>query len=141
MSLATSTTISPTYRKQSPLFQDGANDGFHEAIGDTVALSVTPEYLHKLGLINEVPDASKDIGVLMDRALQKVAFLPFAYLVDQWRWKVYAGQVKPADYDKVWWELREKYQGVKRPAPAQRTASMLARSIMSLPIRRTHATS
>jgi peptidyl-dipeptidase A len=106
------------YRKQSPLFKGGANDGFHEAIGDTVALSVTPEYLHKLGLIKEVPDASQDVGVLMDRALQKVAFLPFAYLVDQWRWKVYAGQVKPADYDKAWWELREKYQGVKRPAPS-----------------------
>ncbi|MBC3874916.1 M2 family metallopeptidase [Undibacterium sp. LX15W] len=104
------------YRKQSSLFKGGANDGFHEAIGDTVALSVTPNYLNKLGLLSEVPDASQDIGVLMDRALQKVAFLPFAYLVDQWRWKVYSGQVKPQDYDKVWWELREKYQGVKRPA-------------------------
>lgn len=104
------------YRKQPMLFKGGANDGFHEAIGDTVALSVTPEYLHKLGLLNEVPDASQDIGVLMDKALQKVAFLPFSYLVDQWRWKVYAGETKPQDYDKVWWELREKYQGVKRPA-------------------------
>ena len=77
---------------------------------------MTPEYLHKLGLLKEVPDASQDIGVLLDRALQKVAFLPFGYMVDQWRWKVYSGQAKPADYDKVWWELREKYQGVKRPA-------------------------
>ncbi|MBY0574810.1 MAG: M2 family metallopeptidase [Undibacterium sp.] len=105
------------YRNQPHLFKGGANDGFHEAIGDTVALSVTPAYLNKLGLLAEVPDASQDIGVLLDRALQKVAFLPFSYLVDQWRWKVYSGQVQPQDYDKVWWELREKYQGVKRPAP------------------------
>jgi peptidyl-dipeptidase A len=107
------------YRNQPHLFKNGANDGFHEAIGDAVALSVTPEYLNKLGLLKEVPDASQDIGVLLDRALQKVAFLPFGYMVDQWRWKVYSGQAKPADYDKVWWELREKYQGVKRPAPME----------------------
>lgn len=104
------------YRKQPFLFKGGANDGFHEAIGDTVQLSVTPDYLNKLGLLKEVPDASQDIGVLLNRALEKVAFLPFGYMVDQWRWKVYSGQVKPADYDKVWWELREKYQGIKRPA-------------------------
>lgn len=104
------------YRKQPFLFKGGANGGFHEAIGDTVALSVTPAYLNKLGLLNEVPDASQDIGVLLHRALEKVAFLPFGYLVDQWRWKVYSGEAKPQDYDKVWWELREKYQGVKRPA-------------------------
>ncbi|MFZ6675032.1 M2 family metallopeptidase [Undibacterium sp. Xuan67W] len=107
------------YRKQPHLFKGGANDGFHEAIGDTVALSVTPEYLKKIGLLSEVPDASQDIGVLLSRALEKVAFLPFGYLVDQWRWKVYSGKVAPKDYDKVWWELREKYQGIKRPAPME----------------------
>jgi peptidyl-dipeptidase A len=107
------------YRNQPFLFKNGANDGFHEAIGDTVALSITPGYLKELGLINEVPDPSQDIGVLLNRALQKVAFLPFGYLVDQWRWKVYAGETKPADYDKSWWELREKYQGVSRPAPME----------------------
>lgn len=107
------------YRNQPYLFKAGANDGFHEAIGDTVQLSVTPEYLNKLGLLKDVPDVSQDIGVLLNRALEKVAFLPFGYLVDQWRWKVYAGEVKPQDYDKVWWELREKYQGIKRPAPSE----------------------
>lgn len=107
------------YRKQPHLFKGGANDGFHEAIGDTVALSVTPEYLKKIGLLSEVPDASQDIGVLLSRALEKVSFLPFGYLVDQWRWKVYSGKVAPKDYDKVWWELREKYQGIKRPAPME----------------------
>ncbi len=104
------------YRNQPFLFKGGANGGFHEAIGDTVALSVTPAYLNKLGLLNELPDTSQDIGVLLYRALDKVAFLPFGYLVDQWRWKVYAGEAKPQDYDKVWWELREKYQGIQRPA-------------------------
>ena len=99
------------------LFRDSANDAFHEAIGDTVALSVTPPYLKQLGLIEKVPDPSADIGFLLNRALDKVAFLPFGYLVDQWRWKVFAGEVKPGDYNKAWWELREKYQGVSAPAP------------------------
>lgn len=107
------------YRKQPHIFKGGANDGFHEAIGDTVALSVTPDYLKQIGLLNEVPDASQDIGVLLHRALEKVAFLPFGYLVDQWRWKVYSGEAKPADYDKVWWQLREQYQGIQRPAPLE----------------------
>ena len=97
------------------LFQDSANDGFHEAVGDTIALSITPEYLKEIGLIDQVPDASKDIGLLMKRALEKVAFLPFGLLIDQWRWKVFSGEVKPADYNKAWWDLRLKYQGVRPP--------------------------
>ena len=105
------------YRKQPHLFQNGANDGFHEAIGDTVALSITPDYLNKVGLRDKPAPAGDDIAPLMERALAKVAFMPFAYLVDKWRWDVYAGKTKPADFDKAWWELREKYQGIKRPAP------------------------
>jgi len=97
------------------LFQDSANDGFHEAVGDTIALSITPEYLKEVGLIDQVPDASKDIGLLMRKALEKVAFLPFGLLIDQWRWKVFSGEVKPADYNKAWWDLRLKYQGVRPP--------------------------
>ena len=107
------------YRKQSYLFRAGANDGFHEAIGDTIALSITPDYLQKVGLMTKAPDADADIGQLLQRALSKVAFLPFAYTVDQWRWNVYSGKIKPADYDQAWWALREKYQGVQRPAPIQ----------------------
>ena len=103
------------YNTLPPLFQSGANDGFHEAIGDTIALSVTPEYLKQIGLIESVPPASADIGILLDRALDKVAFLPFGLLVDQWRWKVFSGEIKPADYNKTWWELRRKYQGVAPP--------------------------
>lgn len=105
------------YSKQTPMFKNGANDGFHEAIGDTVALSITPAYLKKIGLIDKDPDPSQEIGPLLYTALQKVAFLPFAYMVDKWRWQVYGGQVKPADYDKAWWALKEEYQGVSRPAP------------------------
>jgi peptidyl-dipeptidase A len=105
------------YAKQPFLFRDSANDAFHEAIGDTIALSVTPPYLKQLGLIETVPEPSSDIGFLLNRALDKVAFLPFGYLVDQWRWKVFSGEVKPEDYNKAWWELREKYQGVAPPVP------------------------
>ncbi|HEX9172506.1 MAG TPA: M2 family metallopeptidase [Telluria sp.] len=105
------------YRKQPILFKTGANDGFHEAIGDTVALSMTPAYLKQIGLMEPAPEAQADIGELLQTALEKVAFLPFAYSVDKWRWDVYGGKVKPADYDKTWWQLREQYMGVSRPAP------------------------
>jgi peptidyl-dipeptidase A len=94
------------------IYRDSANDGFHEAIGDTIALSVTPEYLVKIGLLDKAPDASRDIGLLMSRALEKVAFLPFGLLIDQWRWQVFSGEISPADYNKAWWALRLKYQGV-----------------------------
>lgn len=105
------------YAGQPFLYRDSANDGFHEAIGDTMALSVTPPYLKQINLINTVPDENADTGFLLQRALDKVAFLPFGYLVDQWRWKVFSGEIGPADYNKAWWELREKYQGVSAPAP------------------------
>lgn len=105
------------YSGQPFLFRDSANDGFHEAIGDTIALSVTPAYLKQIKLIDKTPDQSADIGFLLNRALDKVAFLPFGYLVDQWRWKVFSGEVGPNDYNKAWWELREKYQGVGAPVP------------------------
>ena len=108
-----------SYRGQSALYRNGANDGFHEAIGDTIALSVTPDYLKRVGLIETVPGTDGDIDLLLRKALDKVAFIPFGYLVDQWRWKVFAGEVGPQDYDKLWWELRAKYQGIARPAPGQ----------------------
>ena len=104
------------YAPQPYLFQDSANEGFHEAIGDTIALSVTPEYLKQLGFIDRVPDESADIGLLLKSALSKVSFLPFGYLVDQWRWKVFSGEVGPGDYNKAWWDLRTKYQGIAPPA-------------------------
>ncbi|HTN54419.1 MAG TPA: M2 family metallopeptidase [Anaeromyxobacter sp.] len=100
------------------LFQAGANDGFHEAIGDTIALSVTPGYLKQLGLIQEVPKDEKGlVNVQMKRALEKVAFLPFGKLIDQWRWEVFSGKVGPDRYNAAWWELRRKYQGVDAPVP------------------------
>ena len=104
------------YQALPVLFRDSANDGFHEAIGDTIALSVTPEYLVRIGLLDKAPDTSRDIGLLMGRALEKVAFLPFGLLIDQWRWQVFAGDVAPADYNKAWWALRLKYQGVAPPS-------------------------
>ncbi|CAN5824529.1 M2 family metallopeptidase [soil metagenome] len=105
------------YANQPFLYRDSANDAFHEAIGDTIALSVTPPYLKQIGLIDKVPDQTADIGFLLQRSLEKVAFLPFGYLVDQWRWKVFSGEVGPGDYNNAWWTLREKYQGVAPPAP------------------------
>lgn len=110
------------YKEQSYLFQNSANDGFHEAVGDTVALSITPEYLQQIDLLDEVPDPSADIGLLMRLALDKVAFLPFGLMVDQWRWRVFQGEVGPEGYNDLWWKLRNDYQGVappgERPADA-----------------------
>ena len=105
------------YKNQPPLFQNGANDGFHEAIGDAIALAITPEYLHKVGLLENVPQGTNDIPELLKQALDRVAFLPFGLLVDQWRWKVFSGEIKPADYNKAWWDLRLKYQGLVPPGP------------------------
>jgi len=103
------------YNQQPPLFRDSANDGFHEAIGDTIALSVTPEYLVKLGLIDKAPDASRDIGLLLRKALEKVAFLPFGLMIDKYRWQIFSGQIKPEQYNEAWWKLRKEYQGIAPP--------------------------
>jgi peptidyl-dipeptidase A len=103
------------YKHQSPLFANSANSGFHEAVGDTIALSVTPGYLVQVGLLDKEPDVSGDLGYLLRLSLDKVAFLPFGLLVDQWRWKVFSGEVTPQTYNQSWWELRDKYQGIAPP--------------------------
>ena len=104
------------YKHQSPIYWGGANGGFHEAIGDMIALSITPEYLQQIGLLDEVPDASKDIGLLMGQALEKIAFMPFGLLMDKWRWQVFSGELTPETYNDGWWALRTQYQGVRPPA-------------------------
>jgi peptidyl-dipeptidase A len=109
------------YNAQPFLFRDSANDGFHEAIGDTIALSVTPEYLVKIGLLQTAPDPSRDVGLLLRSALDGVAFLPFGLLIDQWRWKVFSGEIPPENYNQSWWDLRLKYQGVAPSVPRTET--------------------
>ncbi|MGD2167462.1 MAG: M2 family metallopeptidase [Gammaproteobacteria bacterium] len=110
------------YAGQDYLFRDGAHDGFHEAIGDFIALSITPEYLREIDLIDSVPDASADIGLLMRRALDKIAFLPFGLMMDQWRWRVLRGETTPEEYNSAWWDLRLRYQGVHPPAARPESA-------------------
>ena len=110
------------YKAQSFLHLNGANDGFHEAIGDMLALSITPDYLVQIGLLDpaKVPGADKDTGLLLRQAMDKVAFLPFGLLVDKWRWGVFSGTIKPAGYNQAWSALRLQYQGIK--APVERPA-------------------
>ncbi|MFL5397465.1 MAG: M2 family metallopeptidase [Myxococcales bacterium] len=104
------------YAKQPFLFRAGANDGFHEAIGDAIALSVTPGYLRKLRLIAQEPrDEHGLVDVQLKEALDKVAFLPFGLLIDRWRWEVFSGKVTADRYDSAWWDLRRRYQGVAPP--------------------------
>ena len=107
------------YNQQPFAYMNGANDGFHEAIGDFIALSVTPEYLVQIGLLdrNKVPDASKDTGLLLRQAMDKVAFLPFGLLVDKWRWGVFDGSIAASGYEAGWTNLRQQYQGIVPPVP------------------------
>jgi peptidyl-dipeptidase A len=104
------------YKLPVMLYHGGANDGFHEAIGDSLVLSMTPSYLKTLGLLQDLPRSEKGlIDVQMKDALTSIAFLPFAKLIDQWRWDVFSGRTKPSDYSKAWWALRTRYQGVAAP--------------------------
>jgi len=111
------------YNKQPMLYQNGANDGFHEAIGDFVALSITPDYLVKINLLDpaKVPGADKDIGLLLRQAMDKVAFLPFGLMMDKWRWDVFAGKIPTGSYQKGWDDLRLRYQGIKAPVARDET--------------------
>lgn len=106
------------YNHQPYLFQQGANDGFHEAIGDTIVLSMTPDYLQQMGLLDNAAESHEAlINRQMKKALDKVAFLPFARMMDQWRWDVFTGQITPENYNAGWWRLREQYQGISAPVP------------------------
>ena len=112
------------YKDQDFIYKDGAHDGFHEAIGDFIGLSITPEYLKQIGLIDEseMPPADADTALLLNVALKKVAFLPFALTVDGWRWDVLSGKTAPEDYNDAWWAKRLELQGIvppgERPADA-----------------------
>jgi peptidyl-dipeptidase A len=112
------------YNQQPFLYRGGAHDGFHEAIGDFIALSITPEYLVQIRLLDaaKVPSTDKDIGLLLRQALDKVAFLPFGLLMDKWRWGVFSDAIKPADYEKEWTSLRRRYQGVEPPVERSTTS-------------------
>ncbi|MCU0681268.1 MAG: M2 family metallopeptidase [Polyangiaceae bacterium] len=105
------------YYKLPVLFQAGANDGFHEGIGDTLALSVTPTYLKNAGLLDALPPANDQalVNQQLKMALEKVAFLPFGKVIDQWRWGVFSGAITPQNYNASWWAMRRKYQGVAPP--------------------------
>jgi peptidyl-dipeptidase A len=103
------------YQTQPYLLQGGANDGFHEAIGDAIALSVTPEYLRRIGLLDSLPSAASDTTMLLRIALDKIAFLPFALALDRWRWGVFSGEITPGHYNAAWWDLKHRYQGVREP--------------------------
>ena len=104
------------YKDQPYIFKNGANDGFHEAIGDFVGLSaLTPTYLNQIDLLQTVPGAEGDIPFLLKMALDKIAFMPFGLLVDRWRWQVFDGTLTPDTYNSGWWKLRTQYQGITPP--------------------------
>lgn len=106
------------YTNQPAIYQQGAHDGFHEGVGDTLALSITPKYLHELGLLDEISESDEAVlNKQMLDALQKISFLPFGRMIDQWRWDVFSGKVAPDAYNEHWWTLREQYQGVGAPGP------------------------
>lgn len=104
------------YKNLPSIFKGGAHDGFHEAIGDTIQLSMTPGYLKAKGLIDKVEESPEaTLNKQMKLALEKIAFLPFGKMIDEWRWKVFSGEISQDDYNKGWWDLRTEYQGIKAP--------------------------
>lgn len=106
------------YNPLPPLFQTGAHDGFHEAIGDTIQLNLTPAYLAQIGLAGNAKANPKAVlNAQMKQALEKIAFLPFGKLIDEWRWGVFDGSIKPENYNAAWWDLKKKYQGVAPVVP------------------------
>lgn len=106
------------YNDKPPIFQQGAHDGFHEAIGDTIVLAMTPSYLQSIGLVGEQQQSNEAlINAQMRMALAKVAFMPFGLMIDRWRWGVFDGSIKPDSYNRAWWELKAKYQGVAPVTP------------------------
>jgi peptidyl-dipeptidase A len=112
------------YKDQSAFFKTGANDGFHEAIGDMIALSITPDYLVEIGLLDaaDVPGEDADVALLLRQAMDKVAFMPWGLMVDKWRWQVFDGTLTPDTYNEGWWDLREEYQGIAAPVSRPDTA-------------------
>ena len=106
------------YAQQPWIFRSGAHDGFHEGIGDVLVLSMTPQYLQRIGLLPQQPENERSaLNYLMRTALDRLAFLPFGLLMDQWRWSVFDGSTPPTQYNKKWWELRESVQGIAAPLP------------------------
>lgn len=105
------------YRDQPHIFRDGANPGFHEAIGDTFALSAsTPKYLESVGLLKDyVRDEETKINELYGQALTKIVFLPFAYSLDQYRWALFRGQVPSDEYNCRFWQMRVQASGITPP--------------------------
>jgi peptidyl-dipeptidase A len=103
------------YRHQPHLFRDGANDGFHEAIGDAIALSVTPAYLVAVGLLDEAPGDGGDIPLLLRQALETLPRLGWELALERWRWGVFAGEIPERRWNEAWWELRRTYQGIEPP--------------------------
>ena len=111
------------YNQQDYLHLNGANDGFHEAIGDMIALSITPEYLVQIDMLDraDVPSADKDIGLLLREAMDKIAFLPFGLLVDRYRWELFNGSIPANELNKGWNDLRLQYQGIVPPVARDET--------------------
>ncbi|MFT4178992.1 MAG: M2 family metallopeptidase [Thermomonas sp.] len=106
------------YNTQPPIFQGGAHDGFHEAIGDTIVLAMTPKYMASVGLVDAQQQSHEAVvNAQMRMALAKIAFLPFGLMIDRWRWGVFDGSIKPDGYNKAWWDLKAKYQGVAPATP------------------------
>jgi len=104
------------YKDQPPLFRGGAHSGFHEGVGDTITLSMTPQYLAEIDLISSAENSHEAvINRQMQMALDKIAFLPFGKLIDEWRWGVFSGAITSEHYNSAWWDLRERYQGISPP--------------------------
>lgn len=109
------------YRDLPAWLQDGANDAFHEAVGDIAMLAMTPRWLHSAGLAAAPGhDHHARINAQMRIALARLPRLAAALALEHWRWGVFAGRIPAAQDNRAWWTLKARYQGVgpAEPRPA-----------------------
>ncbi|XP_036127494.1 angiotensin-converting enzyme 2 isoform X3 [Molossus molossus] len=112
------------YAEQPYLLRNGANEGFHEAVGEVISLSVaTPKHLKVIGLLQ--PDFNEDneteINFLFKQALSIVGTLPFTYMLEKWRWMVFKGEIPKEQWMQKWWEMKRDIVGVVEPVPHDET--------------------
>ncbi|NWI33356.1 ACE2 enzyme, partial [Sula dactylatra] len=112
------------YSKQPFLLRGGANEGFHEAVGEIMSLSAaTPQHLKSLDLLEPTfqEDEETEINFLLKQALTIVGTMPFTYMLEKWRWMVFRGEITKQEWMKRWWEMKREIVGVVEPVPHDET--------------------
>ncbi|KAG9486097.1 hypothetical protein GDO78_008918, partial [Eleutherodactylus coqui] len=106
------------YHHLPMLLRSGANEGFHEAVGEIMSLSAaTPEHLKSLQLLPSsfIETEETKINFLLRQALTIVGTLPFTYMLELWRWRVFSGEIPKDKWMQTWWDMKREMVGVVEP--------------------------